>query len=196
MMLVALPFFMLLCILSVFLQGFPIFFVQERIGAGFKPFQIVKFRTMKSESEDIKGLTKGYSDNRITRIGLIFRKLKLDELPQLYNVLIGEMSIVGSRPQVFYYTEKYKEYYKQILSRKPGLFSPAAMAYSNEEKVLDQVDDPVKYYEDVLVPAKCRMDIELVKKLNVKMYFKVLWGYVRFFWRGFFSRVRMTDKLT
>lgn len=135
---------------------------------------------MRNGLEDKFGLTKGSRDHRITKIGLCFRKFKLDELPQFFNVLMGDMSIVGPRPQVPYYTDKFNKYYTQILIKKPGLFSPAATIYSQEDRILDSIEDSVKYYEEVLIPTKCALDIELVEKLNVRMYFQVIWGYLKY----------------
>ncbi|NOR28403.1 MAG: sugar transferase [Lutibacter sp.] len=173
------PIVVVIILIMVVLQEFPVLFLQTRIGKNFKPFTIYKFRTMHSFTEDKQGLTKGFSDKRITNIGLFLRKYKLDELPQLYNVLKGDMSLVGSRPQVPYYTKKFEKLYTQILVKKPGVFSPAASKYSNEEELLDKVDNPTHYYETVLVPIKCEMDIQLVKNFTLKKYIEVLLGYVK-----------------
>lgn len=120
--------------------------------------------------EDKRGLTKGFHDNRITTIGGFLRKYKLDELPQFYNILMGDMSVVGSRPQVPYYTTKFKNYYNVILKEKPGLVSPAVFAYGNELELLDKATDPIAYFEEVLIPVKCNMDMELVKNFTLKTY--------------------------
>lgn len=165
--------------LMLLTQGFPIFFSQVRTGQHFKPFTLYKLRTMKIASEDKKGLTQGLSDKRITKIGLFLRNYKIDELPQFYNVLKGDMSFVGSRPQVPYYTKKFEYLYQKILVYKPGLFSPAATTYLNEASLLDVADDPIQYYENVLIPIKCKLDIELVKNYTFKKYISVLFTSIQ-----------------
>jgi lipopolysaccharide/colanic/teichoic acid biosynthesis glycosyltransferase len=176
---VVLPLLLLLSIFMIVLQGFPVVFSQHRSGKDFKLFRIYKLRTMKKSSEDELGLTKGLHDERITKIGFLLRKYKIDELPQLFNIILGQMSVVGSRPQVPFYAEKFRHYYQKILSRKPGLLSPSAIKFSNEEELLDEVSDPVKYYEETLVPVKCEMDIALVADFNLKKYFSVLIAYFK-----------------
>ena len=178
-MLLVFPLVVVIILIMVVLQGFPVLFLQTRIGKNFKPFTIYKFRTMHSLTEDKQGVTKGFSDIRITKTGHFLRKYKLDELPQLFNVLKGDMSLVGSRPQVPYYTKKFEKLYTQILVEKPGMFSSAATFYSNEEELLDKVDDPIHYYETVLVPIKCEMDRKLVENFTLKTYFGVILGYVK-----------------
>ena len=148
------------------------------MGKNGKPFTIYKFRTMCVGKEDKRGLTKGFHDKRITTIGIFLRKYKLDELPQFYNILKGDMSVVGSRPQVPYYTTKFKNFYNIILKEKPGLVSPAVFAYGNELELLDKAADPIAYFEEVLIPAKCNMDMELVKNFTLKTYLKTLLNFV------------------
>ncbi|AWA28625.1 hypothetical protein HYN48_00195 [Flavobacterium magnum] len=176
---IVLPLLFVLAIVMVIRQGFPVFFSQKRVGRDFRPFEIYKLRTMKKSSEDELGLTKGLHDERITPIGLVLRKYKIDELPQLFNILAGDMSVVGPRPQVPFYAEKFRHYYERVLMRKPGLLSPSAIKFSNEEELLDKVSDPVAYYEQTLVPVKCEMDIELVNGFNLKKYFSVLTAYFK-----------------
>ncbi|AWI24439.1 sugar transferase [Flavobacterium pallidum] len=176
---ILLPFLLILAIIMIAGQGFPVVFSQVRSGKDFRPFRIYKLRTMKKSSEDELGLTKGLHDERITAIGFILRKYKIDELPQLFNIILGQMSVVGSRPQVPFYAEKFRNYYQKILILKPGLLSPSAIKFSNEEELLDKVDDPVKYYEETLVPVKCEMDIDLVTGFDLKKYFTVLFSYFK-----------------
>lgn len=176
---VILPLLLILSIIMIVAQGFPVLFSQQRVGKDFRPFRIYKLRTMKKSSEDELGLTKGLHDERITRIGFVLRKYKIDELPQFFNIITGQMSIVGSRPQVPFYAEKFKHYYQNILIRKPGLLSPSAIKFSNEEELLDEVSDPVRYYEETLVPVKCEMDIDLVTDFNLRKYFSVLMAYFK-----------------
>jgi lipopolysaccharide/colanic/teichoic acid biosynthesis glycosyltransferase len=160
-------------------QGPPVVFSQIRSGKNFKSFKIFKLRTMKLATEDELGLTKGLRDERITKLGFFLRKYKIDEIPQLINVLKNDMSIVGSRPQVPFYTQKFNNYYAQILLQKPGLLSQSAIEFSNEDEILDQVDNPVAHYEEVLIPIKCKMDIALVNNFNVKTYFFTIFDYCK-----------------
>ena len=182
-MLLLLPMLLLVAMLMLVFQGRPVIFSQWRSGKDFVPFRIYKFRTMRGFSEDASGLTHGLHDQRITRLGFFLRKYKIDELPQLLNVLNGEMSLVGSRPQVPFYTEKFQDWYQKILRRKPGLLSYAATRYSNEEELLDQVEHPENYYEQVLVPIKCRMDLEMNQGFGLQTYFKVMLDYAFHFFK-------------
>ena len=179
MLLIIIPVLIIVMLIMILSQGFPLFFSQSRVGKDFIYFRIHKLRTMKMHTEDESGLTKGLHDERITKTGYFLRKYKIDELPQLINILKGEMSIVGSRPQVPFYTTKFKVFYSDILKRKPGLLSPAAILYSNEEELLDSVQDPFAYYEQILIPVKCKMDIQLVSEFSVKVYFKVIFDYFK-----------------
>ncbi len=178
-LLLTFPFLVIISAVMICSQGFPILFLQTRTGKNFKPFQIYKLRTMKLLSDDELGLTRGLHDERITKFGFFLRKYKIDELPQLLNILKGEMSVVGSRPQVPFYTEKFRTWYEKILEKKPGMFSQSAIEYSNEDEILDKVDDPVSYYENVLVPIKCEMDMKMVSNFNLKSYFAIILEYFK-----------------
>jgi len=173
------PVFLILMLIILIVDGSPVFFVQNRTGKNFSEFRMYKFRTMIRDSEDEKGITTGSSDVRITRLGQKLRKYKFDEWPQFFNVLSGSMSVIGSRPQIPYYTRKFEDLYSQILVKKPGILSPSAIQYSNEEEILAAIDDPVSYYENHLIPVKCRMDIEMVRKFGVKLYFNALFSFVK-----------------
>jgi lipopolysaccharide/colanic/teichoic acid biosynthesis glycosyltransferase len=144
----------------------PVLFRQGRVGKNFRGFMIYKFRTMVLDAEK-KGLriTSG-GDNRITRVGRMLRKFKIDELPQLYNVLKGDMSLVGPRPEVIRYVEWYKEDYERILSVRPGITDISSMTFRNEESILRGVDDPERYYVHVLLPEKMRLAREYIEKVS------------------------------
>ena len=147
---------------------------QLRVGKNGKNFLVLKFRTMYVES-DKKGLiTIGNKDPRITRIGFFLRKYKLDELPQLFNVLIGEMSIVGPRPEVrkyvdFYTTEQYK-----VLSIRPGITDYASIEYIDENCILGNADDPDKIYIEQIIPTKIRYNMKYINNYSVLEYFKII----------------------
>jgi len=145
----------------------PVFFVQKRIGRGLKPFRLYKFRTMYADAAQ-KGLSVTVGgDQRITKAGRFLRKSKLDELPQLFNVLKGDMSLVGPRPEVPEYVGKYPEEYKEVLTVRPGITDMASLKYSDEESVLKNKENPEEYYIHVLLPEKIRMAKEYVRNVSV-----------------------------
>jgi lipopolysaccharide/colanic/teichoic acid biosynthesis glycosyltransferase len=142
----------------------PIFFRQERIGKNFRRFMIYKFRTMVVNAEE-KGLriTSG-GDRRVTKVGRILRKFKIDELPQLFNVLKGDMSLVGPRPEVEEYVTLYEEDYREILKRRPGITDVSSIIFREEEAVLKNQVDPEGYYKKILLPEKIRLTKEYIEK--------------------------------
>jgi lipopolysaccharide/colanic/teichoic acid biosynthesis glycosyltransferase len=144
-----------------------VLFKQTRVGRNEVPFKILKFRTMIKDAEK-KGmqLTVG-RDSRITRIGCFLRKAKLDELPQLLNVLKGDMSFVGPRPEVPKYTELYSEEQQQILKLRPGITDPASIQYRNENEILVQCDDPEKMYIEEIMPAKIALNMKYMRKISL-----------------------------
>ncbi len=147
--------------------GKTVFFRQQRIGKNGNPFLIWKFRTMVENAESLgKQLTVG-DDPRITRIGHWLRKTKLDELPQLFNILSGEMSFVGPRPEVPKYVELYTEEQKQVLNLLPGITDLASIEYRNESNLLAESSDPEKTYIEEIMPEKIRINLEYCSNANV-----------------------------
>ena len=138
----------------------PVFFRQERIGQGFEPFIIVKFRTMVTDACRKGPLLTSGGDRRITKIGKFLRRTKIDELPQLLNVLKGDMSLVGPRPEVAKYVEIFSDDFREVLKVRPGITDFAALEYSDEEEILKKYVDPEEGYIREILPAK----IELYKK--------------------------------
>ncbi|NLD45806.1 MAG: sugar transferase [Clostridiaceae bacterium] len=136
----------------------PVLFFQKRTGRYGIPFTIVKFRTMKVGKSESTMTVKG--DSRITDFGVILRRYKLDELPELWNVLIGDMSLVGPRPDTPEFTNRLQGNEKCILELRPGITGQASLKYSNEEELLSNVDDPVKYTDEVLWPDKVKINME------------------------------------
>ncbi|MCS6318641.1 MAG: sugar transferase [Nitrospira sp.] len=134
----------------------PSFFRQERIGRHFRPFKILKFRTMMHAKSDDLCLTVG-EDSRITAVGRWLRRSKLDELPQLFNVIAGDMSLVGPRPEVRRYVEMFRDDYAEILSVRPGITDLASVKYRNEAAMLGQVNDPELLYVTRILPDKIRL---------------------------------------
>lgn len=136
----------------------PVFFLQKRVGRYGVQFTILKFRTMVVGHTGNTVSVSG--EGRITPLGAKLRKYKLDELPELWNILIGDMSFVGPRPDVQEYVVKLREEERKILDLRPGLTSPASIKYANEEEILASVPDPLKYFDEVIWPDKMRINID------------------------------------
>lgn len=150
------------------------FYSQERIGKNGKPFKLYKFRSMRIGS-DKKGLiTIGEKDNRITKTGFILRKYKLDELPQLWNVFIGDMSLVGPRPEVKKYTDLYAEEQKQVLQVRPGITDWASIKYVDENKILGESKDPDEAYVNLIMPNKIKLNMVYIQHQTLGEYFKII----------------------
>ena len=142
----------------------PVFYKQVRVGRNNMDFQLFKFRSMRVCS-DKKGLiTVGGHDPRITRSGYYIRKYKLDEFPQLINVFKGDMSLVGPRPEVRKYVDMYTEEQMHVLDVRPGITDLASIRYRNENELLERVNDPDKYYVEVIMPDKLRINLEYVAR--------------------------------
>jgi len=164
---ICIPFFIIAAILIKLDSSGPVLFTQERIGKDFKPFKIYKFRTMKKfgEQDGPKITIKG--DNRITRIGRLLRKYKIDELPQLFNVLKGDMSFVGPRPEISEYVNLFKTAYGKLLSIRPGITDPASICYSNEEILLSGSDNWEENYRKIVLPEKIKLSLQYVDNHNI-----------------------------
>ncbi len=154
------------------MPGAPVIFKQQRIGQHGSLFTMYKFRTMKPSHGGSSVSVRG--DSRITPLGAFLRKYKLDELPELWNVLIGDMSFVGPRPDVPGYADKLEGEDRLILSVKPGITGPASLKYANEEKLLAQQDDPVAYNDRVLFPDKVRINLQYVKHWGFLLDMKII----------------------
>ena len=152
-----------------------VFFSQERIGENLVPFKILKFRTMKLNSESEGKLTVGSKDNRITKVGYRLRKYKIDELPQFINVLKGEMSIVGPRPEVNKYVELYNQEQKEVLSIKPGITDYASLDYFEENKLLGESSNPEETYINEIMPKKLEINLKYVKKHSFLTDLNIIW---------------------
>ena len=150
------------------------FYIQERIGKGGKPFGLFKFRSMRIDSDKQGLITIGEHDDRITRLGYFIRRYKLDELPQLWNVLKGDMSLVGPRPEVKKYVDLYDEEQRKVLSVKPGITDYASIEYVNENEILGNADDPDKVYIEQVMPDKIKLNMKYIKNQNILEYFKII----------------------
>ena len=155
-------------------DGGPVFFLHERVGRGFRPFNVIKFRTMVTDAPG-RGLsiTRG-GDPRITRLGAYLRKSKLDELPQLVNVLKGEMSLVGPRPEVMKYVEAFREDFDEVLKVRPGITDYASIMFRDEEEVLRQSDDPETMYINSVLPKKLGLNKHYIRNAGVFEDVKIL----------------------
>lgn len=156
--LILFPFFLIISLLIVIDSKGGVFYLQNRVGRCGKDFKLFKFRTMQSNSDKKGLLTVGSKDSRITKIGYYLRKYKIDELPQLINVLNGTMSFVGPRPEVRKYVDLYNEDQLQILNVQPGITDFASLEYFHENDLLAKSDNPEKTYIEEVMPAKIALN--------------------------------------
>ena len=151
------------------------FYCQTRVGKDDRDFQLLKFRSMRVGADAEGLITIGGNDSRITRVGYFIRKYKLDELPQLINVLIGDMSLVGPRPEVRKYVDLYTpEQRKILLSVRPGITDYASIEYVDENELLDKAVDPEKEYIEKIMPDKIRYNMKYINNQAVSEYFKII----------------------
>lgn len=168
------PLFVILCLVICAESKGGAFYIQERIGLNGKPFGLYKFRSMRIGSDSEGLLTIGERDNRITRIGYFMRKTKMDELPQLLNVLKGDMSLVGPRPEVRKYTDLYTEEQRRVLSVRPGITDYASIEYVHENELLSQAEDPERMYIEKVMPDKIKLNMKYLDHYTVGEYFKII----------------------
>lgn len=168
------PVFLLLSLLIALDSKGGVFYKQMRIGKNLKPFKLFKFRSMHTNADKKGLLTVGNKDNRITKVGYYLRKYKLDELPQLINVLIGDMSIVGPRPEVEKYVKMYNNEQLKVFNVKPGITDWASIKYVNENELLAQSANPEQTYIQEIMPAKLILNLEYVKNNNLFVDFKII----------------------
>ncbi|MFM1771584.1 MAG: putative undecaprenyl-phosphate galactose phosphotransferase [Bacteroidota bacterium] len=150
------------------------FFIQQRVGLHGKNFGLLKFRSMRKNAESKGQLTVGMKDNRITRSGYFIRKYKIDELPQLVNVFLGEMSVVGPRPEVPKYVLLYNEEQQNVLSIKPGITDFASIEYVRENELLSQSPNPEKTYIEEIMPAKLALNLKYVREQSFLTDMKII----------------------
>lgn len=157
-----------------------VFYKQSRVGILNTDFLVWKFRTMKVDADKVGLLTVGGRDSRITHFGYILRKYKLDELPQLFNVLLGTMSLVGPRPEVRKYVTYYKSDYLRVLNVKPGITDWASIMYRDENKILEKSINPEYDYIHIIIPDKIKYNLIYIENSSVKEYFKIIFNTI---WR-------------
>ncbi len=157
----------------------PIFYRQVRVGRYNRDFRIFKFRSMRVGSDKGSLVTIGGRDPRVTRSGYLIRKFKIDELPQLINVFVGDMSLVGPRPEVRHYVNYWTEEQMHVLDVRPGITDPASIKFRNENELLEQAEDPEKYYIECIMQEKIKLYLEYVNKhgfwYDMKLIFQTFW---------------------
>lgn len=167
------PFTLIALLIKIKMPG-PVFFVQFRVGKEGKLFKLFKFRTMSVASGKTSGSFDAGDSSRITPLGRILRKTKMDELPQLINVLIGDMSIVGPRPEVQQWTQIYPDQWKIVHSIRPGITDNASIMFRNEEEILANSQDPILTYKEEILPKKLRMYVDYVQNHSVLLDTKII----------------------
>ena len=173
-LLVVLPFLPFIAVLIKLDSRGPVFFRQERIGKGFRRFTIYKLRTMQAGADKKGALITAGGDNRVTKAGSFLRKYKIDELPQLFNVLRGDMSFVGPRPEVSRYVQLFEKDYRKLLTVRPGITDPASLTYSNEEAILSKANAFEEVYINKILPEKIKLSSQYVDNHNLMTDLKLI----------------------
>jgi lipopolysaccharide/colanic/teichoic acid biosynthesis glycosyltransferase len=173
-LIILLPVFLIISLLIVTDSRGGIFYRQVRVGKDSKDFRLFKFRSMVTNADKKGLLTVGGKDSRITRMGYFLRKYKLDELPQLLNVLFGDMSLVGPRPEVRKYVDMYNEEQRKVLSVRPGITDYASIEYSNENELLGSVPNPEEVYINEVMPAKLNLNLRYIREQGLLTDLKII----------------------
>tara|TARA_B100001287_G_scaffold275156_1_gene282144 strand:- start:3436 stop:4023 length:588 start_codon:yes stop_codon:yes gene_type:complete len=171
------PLFLLISIVIKLTSKGPIFFIQDRIGLKGSIFKIIKFRTMINDHNSLN-VVSIKNDSRITVVGKILRKYKLDEIPELINVLFGSMSLVGPRPDVPGYVDLLKGENRKILTLKPGITGPASLKYFNEEEILSSKKNPKDYNDKIIFPDKVKINLDYYYKNNIWIDIKIIFATI------------------
>ncbi|MBN4051283.1 sugar transferase [bacterium AH-315-M05] len=171
-----LPVFIIIAILIKVYSKSSVFYIQKRVGKGNRDFYLYKFRTMTANASEQGYLTVGTRDDRITRIGYYLRKYKLDELPQLLNVLKGDMSLVGPRPEVRQYVDLYTPEQKEVLLVKPGITDYASIEYSNESELLGKAGNSHEAYITQIMPAKLKLNLKYIAEQSLLTDIKIIFN--------------------
>jgi lipopolysaccharide/colanic/teichoic acid biosynthesis glycosyltransferase len=172
------PGLLVACAIKLTSRG-PVFFRQERIGRGFRPFRIYKFRSMVQDGPKRGSLVTFGNDPRITSVGRFLRASKIDELPQLINVLLGDMSLVGPRPEVRKYVEMFHTDFQDVLRVRPGITDPASIKFRHEAEILGRAQDPEREYVEHILPEKIRLAKDYVRNASVWRDFVIMLKTIR-----------------
>ena len=182
-LLVMSPVFLILAIWIKLDSKGPVFYRQVRVGRKNRDFRIFKFRSMRVGADKMGLITVGGHDPRVTRSGYFIRKYKLDEFPQLINVFIADMSLVGPRPEVRKYVDLYTSEQMQVLDVRPGVTSLASIRYRNENELLEKVEDSDQYYINVVMQDKLAIDLEYIRNVSfgydIRLVFQTFWEIIR-----------------
>lgn len=177
------PLFLILAVWIKMDSKGPVFYRQVRVGWHNKDFRIFKFRSMRLGSDKGSLVTIGGHDPRVTRSGYFIRKFKFDELPQLINVFVGDMSLVGPRPEVRHYVDYWTPEQMHVLDVRPGITDPASIKFRNENELMEKAEDPEKYYIEVIMQEKIKLYLEYVEKhsflYDIGLIFKTFWVIVK-----------------
>lgn len=168
------PFGLIISLLILLSGKGGVFYIQERVGKNGKPLGLLKFRTMRKDADKFGKLTVGMRDPRITKIGYYLRKSKLDEFPQFINVLRGEMSVVGPRPEVKEYTDLYTDEQRKVLTVKPGITDFASLEYYRENELLGKSDDPRLTYIEEIMPEKIKLNLKYIESQDLGTDLKII----------------------
>ena len=168
------PFFILIWIIIRLESKGGGFFYQYRVGRNGEEFKLYKFRTMRIGADKGSLITIGGNDSRITRVGYFLRRYKLDELPQLLNVLKGDMSLVGPRPEVSKYVNMYTEEQRKVLTVRPGITDYASIEYVDENFILGKAQDPERTYVEIIMPNKIMYNMKYINNKSLREYFKII----------------------
>lgn len=174
MLVLLFPFGLVIALLIVCDSRGGIFYRQRRVGRNNRDFTLFKFRTMRTDADRLGLLTVGARDPRVTRVGYYLRKYKIDELPQLLNILMGDMSFVGPRPEVRKYVDLYNDEQKMVLSVRPGLTDYASIAYINENEILEKADDKEQTYINEIMPEKIKLNMKFIQNPSLYQYFRII----------------------
>jgi len=161
----------------------PVFFRQVRVTTYGRRFRIFKFRTMVADAEKKGSLVTTKNDNRITKVGAVIRKTRIDELPQLFNILLGDMTFVGTRPEVVKYVEHYSEEMKATLLLPAGVTSEASICYKDEDKLLESAENADETYINLILPEKMKYNLAAIEKFSffsdIKTMFRTVWAVIK-----------------
>lgn len=174
MLILLFPFGLVIALLIACDSRGGVFYRQSRVGRYNRDFTLYKFRTMRTDADRLGLLTVGARDPRVTRVGYYLRKYKIDELPQLLNILSGDMSFVGPRPEVRKYVDLYNDEQKKVLSVRPGLTDYASIAYINENEILEKANDKEQTYINEIMPEKIKLNMKFIQNPSLYQYFKII----------------------
>lgn len=169
------PFLFVISLIIAFSSKGGVFYIQKRVGKNNVDFGLIKFRTMRLDADKMGKITVGMRDPRITKIGYFLRRFKIDELPQFINVFLGQMSIVGPRPEVREYVDLYNQDQKRVLSVPPGITDFASLKYFKENELLGNAENPQKVYVEEVMPEKLRINLEYVETASFGTDIKIIW---------------------